>query len=722
MPGMLSTAPSAPSTPLPGSSQQENSIRIAPPPLIPPPLSVSLSTSSNHSSSNSNHSASVVPPAMMDTYSTPHHHHHSPGPHLGGLATGGGGNGGGHHSGGHTPQTLLSMSSPSLGGHPHHPLSNVSVVTVASSSPSSDPKECIEEQCPVCGDRVSGYHYGLLTCESCKGFFKRTVQNKKVYTCVAERSCHIDKSQRKRCPYCRFQKCLEVGMKLEAVRADRMRGGRNKFGPMYKRDRARRLQILRQKQLTKVHHHLGGHGGGGGGHHMGGGGGHHHHHPPGATMLPGGELNFLQGGGPHGGGHGGGGGHHTTTLFDGIKQELIQIPQLSSSTSSPDSSPSPGSTAVQQGGAQGGPLSVAAAAAAAAAVAAGHGNAGVGHPGSAGGNGGGHHSFMPNLSISAHPMAQSNGGNGNSSANGGGLINPAAAAAAAAADHLLKSWANGSGGTTVAGTSKTSMSVSPYGGEGSAQGGGPGGPGSGTMAPGSKYLPPLVREFQSSMIDDKEWQAQLFGLLQNQTYNQCEVDLFELMCKVIDQSLFSQVDWARNSIFFKELKVDDQMKLLQHAWSDMLVLDHIHQRMHVGLPDDSTLPNGQKFDLLSLALLGVPQVVEQLHRVTARLAEIKVDPTDYICLKFLLLLNPEVRGLTNYKLVHEAHEQTKQALLEYTVNFYPQIADKFQQLLALVPEIRALTLRGEDFLYYKHINGSAPTQTLLMEMLHAKKK
>lgn len=78
-----------------------------------------------------------------------------------------------------------------------------------------DTKEGIEELCPVCGDKVSGYHYGLLTCESCKGFFKRTVQNKKVYQCVADRSCHIDKSQRKRCPYCRFQKCLDVGMKLE---------------------------------------------------------------------------------------------------------------------------------------------------------------------------------------------------------------------------------------------------------------------------------------------------------------------------------------------------------------------------------------------------------------------------------------------------------------------------------------------------------------------------
>ena len=27
----------------------------------------------------------------------------------------------------------------------------------------------LEDLCPVCNDRVSGYHYGLQTCESCKG-------------------------------------------------------------------------------------------------------------------------------------------------------------------------------------------------------------------------------------------------------------------------------------------------------------------------------------------------------------------------------------------------------------------------------------------------------------------------------------------------------------------------------------------------------------------------
>ena len=78
-----------------------------------------------------------------------------------------------------------------------------------------------------------------------------------------------------------------------------------------------------------------------------------------------------------------------------------------------------------------------------------------------------------------------------------------------------------------------------------------GGSGSGGS---SGKVPPLIREFLSS-LDDKEWQAELYKLLQNQTFNQVEVDLFELLCKVLDHNLFAQVDWARNSYYFKELKV-----------------------------------------------------------------------------------------------------------------------------------------------------------------------
>lgn len=50
-----------------------------------------------------------------------------------------------------------------------------------------------------------------------QGFFKRSVQNNKKYTCSEQQRCPMNLSQRKRCPSCRFQKCLAVGMKKEGI-------------------------------------------------------------------------------------------------------------------------------------------------------------------------------------------------------------------------------------------------------------------------------------------------------------------------------------------------------------------------------------------------------------------------------------------------------------------------------------------------------------------------
>ena len=61
---------------------------------------------------------------------------------------------------------------------------------------------------------------------------------------------------------------------------------------------------------------------------------------------------------------------------------------------------------------------------------------------------------------------------------------------------------------------------------------------------------------------DRLWRENLYTLLHSQTYNQCEVDLFELLSKVLDQCLFAQVDWARNSAFFKDLKGKKGMGIL----------------------------------------------------------------------------------------------------------------------------------------------------------------
>ncbi len=95
-----------------------------------------------------------------------------------------------------------------------------------------------------------------------------------------------------------------------------MRGGRNKFGPMYKRDRARKLQVMRQRQSIVVHHNvLGGQSSGGGNSNSG--------HGNSLSYAMSSTSSSL---------------YTPPTLH--IKQE-IQIPQVTSMTSSPGSSPGP---------------------------------------------------------------------------------------------------------------------------------------------------------------------------------------------------------------------------------------------------------------------------------------------------------------------------------------------------------------------------------------------
>ncbi|XP_064330795.1 nuclear receptor ROR-gamma [Phalacrocorax carbo] len=94
--------------------------------------------------------------------------------------------------------------------------------------------------CKICGDKSSGIHYGVITCEGCKGFFRRSQQSSLSYACSRQQNCPIDRASRNRCQHCRLQKCLRLGMSRDAV----------KFGRMSKKQRDR-LHAEVQQQLEQ---------------------------------------------------------------------------------------------------------------------------------------------------------------------------------------------------------------------------------------------------------------------------------------------------------------------------------------------------------------------------------------------------------------------------------------------------------------------------------------
>ncbi|XP_068430038.1 steroidogenic factor 1-like [Clinocottus analis] len=450
----------------------------------------------------------------------------------------------------------------------------------------------LEERCPVCGDKVSGYHYGLLTCESCKGFFKRTVQNNKKYLCAESQDCSIDVTQRKRCPACRFSKCLHVGMRLEAVRADRIRGGRNKFGPMYKRDRA-------LKQQRKA-------------------------------------------------------------LIQASGFRIDSSPPLDSSTRQRDLT-----------------------------------FTGDLHP-------------VPILQCTPLPTAQDERVS----------YQPPSLCSTLPSDSPAVNqdqWASSSpwtlksehGNNSAAGIHSDQLYSSP-------------------LSPRGPRMPQLVMEFVRCDPDELQLQNTVAArLLQEHAgwEKHRNPSTFRLMCLVADQTLFSIVEWARSSIFFKQLKVNDQMKLLHSCWSDLLLLDIISRQVLYGKEGRLLLVTGQEMELSNVAShagLSVASLVQRGQELVEKLHIIKVDRHELACIKFIILFNPDVQQLEEHPFIESVQEQAEGALLEYTLCSSPHLLGRFAHLLLCLSELRSLSALAEEYLYCKHLSGEVPGNNLLIEMLHAK--
>ncbi|PIC17011.1 hypothetical protein B9Z55_023408 [Caenorhabditis nigoni] len=71
-----------------------------------------------------------------------------------------------------------------------------------------------ETGCRVCWKPASGRNYGVVSCSACKMFFRRVSVESLVYNCRQSKNCYDNLKIFPKCKYCRFQKCLRMGMQL----------------------------------------------------------------------------------------------------------------------------------------------------------------------------------------------------------------------------------------------------------------------------------------------------------------------------------------------------------------------------------------------------------------------------------------------------------------------------------------------------------------------------
>lgn len=98
--------------------------------------------------------------------------------------------------------------------------------------------------CSICGGKASGLHYGVNSCEACKGFFRRFIIRNEEYKCAKGGNCKIVNKNRENCSGCRLKKCLDLGMSKENSKLGR-------YSLSRRTETIKKVNILEGKERTE---------------------------------------------------------------------------------------------------------------------------------------------------------------------------------------------------------------------------------------------------------------------------------------------------------------------------------------------------------------------------------------------------------------------------------------------------------------------------------------
>ncbi|CAD5125536.1 DgyrCDS13745 [Dimorphilus gyrociliatus] len=194
--------------------------------------------------------------------------------------------------------------------------------------------------------------------------------------------------------------------------------------------------------------------------------------------------------------------------------------------------------------------------------------------------------------------------------------------------------------------------------------------------------------------------------------NDLSAELINVLCKLTDVSLFKFVEWARQTVLFKELNVEDQMKLLQKCWSQSLLLNFLIRQAITDKCDELLLVPGHSITFDFLNRIGLRKWTEILWSMITRWKSLRADEHEIACLRFYLLFCGD--HVTDER-VKKWRTDISNALRDYT---YP---GKFEQMLCFLEHIEQLAGKCEFYLFQRHLKGDVPCgNNLLIEMLHCR--
>ncbi|XP_055677055.1 steroid hormone receptor ERR2 isoform X2 [Lutzomyia longipalpis] len=192
-------------------------------------------------------------------------------------------------------------------------------------------------------------------------------------------------------------------------------------------------------------------------------------------------------------------------------------------------------------------------------------------------------------------------------------------------------------------------------------------------------------------------------------------EMLSVLSDLYDRELVNVISWAKQIPGFTDLPLNDQMKLLQGSWAEILIL----QLAHRSVPFNGKLYFATDFwlDERSAKECGAVELYSHCALTIQRVERIAASKEEYYLLKALLLANCDVK-LDNYGALRKFRETILAALNDcvYVLRHSTAVSHQ-QQLLLLLPALRQADPIIRKFWSRIYREGNVTMNKLFLEML-----
>uniref|UniRef100_A0A1I7X365 NR LBD domain-containing protein n=1 Tax=Heterorhabditis bacteriophora TaxID=37862 RepID=A0A1I7X365_HETBA len=194
-----------------------------------------------------------------------------------------------------------------------------------------------------------------------------------------------------------------------------------------------------------------------------------------------------------------------------------------------------------------------------------------------------------------------------------------------------------------------------------------------------------------------------------------KLDPFKYAVAVVEDNLSQLVQWAKTAPYFSDLEMEDQMHLLQSSWATIHVIDMSYAVLRGEISHMVKLHNGIDIPTGLVALMGYHVHMNKWGELVSRLHALGFDRYDFAAIRFLALFQ-KIEDTSNL-LRNQTHICKGRELLLQSWGAYHSTANATMlPHYEIFTQMRILAQESQQFLMERRAAGEVGSQ-LLAEML-----